>query len=602
MFCTSGYADTVRDYPRVSPSIPSGISLTPWTGQHDEVAYAGNASSALREVTVHPLDVGPANHQPSGPLVFIVLDGVGIGREDRYDAVASANTPALDRLHATGIRRSLRAHGTAVGLSSDADMGNSEVGHNTLGAGRIFDQGAKQIDKAIESGHIFIGEWQVLVQQVLDHASTLHLIGLLSDGNVHSSIVHLFTLIDRAVHDGVPRLRVHILLDGRDVPDFTALDYVEKLETHLSDVNRKHDVDYRIASGGGRMTTTMDRYGANWSVVEAGWHAHVLGTATPAPDATTAIERARRANPGVSDQDLPAFTVVDAAGIPVGPIVDGDSVLVFNFRGDRAIEIVRALTEGGDFSSFDRVRVPDAYVAAISQYDADLDIPKHFLVHPESVPGTASEYLAVTGVTQFACAETQKFGHITYFWNGNRADKFDPALETYVEIPSDKVPFQTRPEMKSKETADTLIEAISSGRYRFIRANFAGGDMVGHTADLDATYRAIEAIDNAVGRVAQAVEEVHGCLVITADHGNAEDMAQRDAKGKPLMRPDHTVAMKTSHSLNPVDFLVVDYDSRHVSFRDDLTGAGLANVAASLIELLGFVAPTEYEPSLIRWS
>ncbi len=548
-----------------------------------------------------PLNPGPKSQQPVGPLVFIVLDGIGVGRKDRYDAVASATTPSLDALHRIGIARTLRAHGTAVGLSSDADMGNSEVGHNTLGAGRIFDQGAKQVDKAIESGHIFEGDWKGLVAAVKEQRSTLHLIGLLSDGNVHSSISHLFTIITRAQTDGVKILRVHILLDGRDVPDFSALTYVDRLETLLKSLNDRHQVDFRIASGGGRMTTTMDRYGANWSIVEAGWRAHVLGVASPATSAHAAIEAARAATPGISDQDLPAFTVVDVDGAPVGPILDGDAVLVFNFRGDRAMEITRALTEGSAFTQFDRVRVPKITFAALSQYDADLNLPKHFLVTPETVPGTASEYLAASGVTQFACAEQQKFGHITYFWNGNRSGKFDESLETYVEIPSDKVPFQTRPEMKSKETADAIIDAIRTHRFRFIRANFAGGDMVGHSADLAATERAVAAIDTALGRIADATRDVSGCLVITADHGNAEDMAERDESGHPIIRQDGGVAMKTSHSLNPVEFLVVDYAKRAVHFRSDLPLAGLANVASSLIELLGFVAPGEYEPSLLRW-
>ena len=549
-----------------------------------------------------PLSPGPQNHQPTGPLVFIVLDGIGVGRGDRYDAVASATTPALDELHRVGIARTLRAHGTAVGLSSDADMGNSEVGHNTLGAGRIFDQGAKQVDKAIESGHIFEGDWRDLVSAVKSHRSTLHLIGLLSDGNVHSSISHLFTIIARAQSDGITRLRVHILLDGRDVPDFTALTYVERLETLLKNLNDSHGVDFQIASGGGRMSTTMDRYGANWAIVEAGWKAHVLGVATPARSAREAIESARTAAPGISDQDLPSFTVVDDRGGPVGPIVDGDAVLVFNFRGDRAIEITRALTEGPSFTLFDRVRVPKITFAALTQYDGDLNLPEHFLVTPETVPGTASEYLAASGVTQFACAERQKFGHITYFWNGNRSGKFNDALETYVEIPSDQVPFQTKPEMKSKETADAVIDAIEGRAFQFIRANFAGGDMVGHTADLGATERAVAAIDEALGRIADATHDVLGCLVITADHGNAEDMAERDETGAPIVRQDGSVAMKTSHSLNPVEFLLVDYDKRTIHFRSDLPMAGLANVASSLIELLGFVAPSEYEPSLLSWN
>jgi 2,3-bisphosphoglycerate-independent phosphoglycerate mutase len=481
-------------------------------------------------------------------------------------------------------------------------MGNSEVGHNTLGSGRIFDQGAKQVDKAIESGRIWRGDWELLLDQVTSHQSTLHLIGLLSDGNVHSSISHLFTIIDRALHEGITHLRVHILLDGRDVSDFSSLTYVEQLEEKLQTANTTHGVDYKIASGGGRMSTTMDRYGADWSVVERGWQAHVLGVAKPATSTKAAITEARSATPGISDQDLPGFTIVGDDGEPVGPILDGDGVLVFNFRGDRAMEITRALTEDETFTCFDRVRVPKIFFAALVLYDADLKIPQHYLVTPEMVPGTASEYLAASKVHQFAVAETQKFGHITYFWNGNRAGKFDEALETYVEIASDKVPFQQIPQMKSSETAREIINATNSNRYEFIRANFAAGDMVGHTADLEATYCAIVAIDHALGEIASAVTKAKGCLVITADHGNAEDMAQRDTNGVPLTYADGRVAMKTSHSLNPVEFLLIDTVGRPFDFRNDLPDAGLANVASTLIELLGFIAPAEYEPSLLRWS
>ena len=551
---------------------------------------------------MQPLGVGPADHQPEGPLVLLVLDGVGCGLGDRFDAVASAPTPALDALRREGVRRTLRAHGTAVGLGSEADMGNSEVGHNTLGAGRIFDQGAKQIDKAIESGRIWEGEWETLVAAAKAPGATLHLIGLLSDGNVHASIAHLFTVLDRAAGDGVSRIRIHVLLDGRDVPDFSALTYIDTLESELLRLHERYGVDARIASGGGRMSTTMDRYGADWAVVARGWHAHVLGDASPAGSARAAVEAAREAAAGVSDQDLPAFTIIDASGLPIGAIVDGDAVLLMNFRGDRAMEIARALTEGAGFTEFDRVRVPQIHFAAIALYDADLKIPEHYLVTPETVPGTASEYLAAAKVTQFAVAETQKFGHITYFWNGNRAGKFDEERETYLEIPSDQVPFQQIPEMKSKETADALIEAIESNDFQFLRANFAAGDMVGHTADLAATYRAVTAVDSAIGRVAAAVAKRHGTLVITADHGNAEDMAQRDADGAPLRNAQGTIAMKTSHSLNPVECLIVEAGRRQLHLRDDLPQAGLANVAATLIELMGFVAPVEYEPSLLSWS
>jgi 2,3-bisphosphoglycerate-independent phosphoglycerate mutase len=540
-----------------------------------------------------------AERQPAGPVVLLILDGVGEGRGDAFDAVALARTPVLDALRAAGQARTLLAHGPAVGLLSDKDMGNSEVGHNILGAGRVFDQGATCIQKAFDSGAVWGDEWQGAVARLRD-GGTLHLLGLLSDGNVHSHVSHLVRLMRRAREDGVTRLRVHALLDGRDVPDHSAEQYVEQLEEELSAL-REAGLDAAIASGGGRMVTTMDRYEANWSVVEAGWRAHVKGAAAPFASTREAIDAARRDCPGISDQYIPPFTVVDADGQPLGPVCDGDVVIVYNFRGDRAQEICRAFTQGPGFVHFDRGDVPDVLLLGMVQYDGDLGIPEHFLVQPETLQGTVSERLVGAGVAQFACAETQKFGHVTYFWNGNRASKFDEVLETYMEIPSDRVPFDQRPWMKSAETADALIEALATGQFRFLRANFAGGDMVGHTGSLDAAVVALEAIDLAVGRVWHAVRRVRGCLLVTADHGNADEMVERDADGNPMQR-DGAPRWKTSHSLNPVRFVVWEDGTRRFRLRDGLNAAGLANVAPTVLELLGFEAPADYEPSLIEWT
>ncbi|MCB1745142.1 MAG: 2,3-bisphosphoglycerate-independent phosphoglycerate mutase, partial [Gammaproteobacteria bacterium] len=352
------------------------------------------------------------------PVVFLILDGVGVGRHDDFDAVARANTPTLDWLcgQYASHTRQLRAHGVAVGLPSDGDMGNSEVGHNILGAGRVFDQGAKCVETAIASGSIWEGVWSEMLQSLGSSDGTLHFLGLLSDGNVHSHDAHLRAMLERAASEGVRRVRVHVLFDGRDVPECTAERYLDRLEKTLAEINANGDRDYRVASGGGRMTITMDRYEADWEMVERGWKAHVLGDAPQFPSAAAALANARDHDSPESDQTIPAFVVVDD-GKPVGTIEDGDAVVLFNFRGDRAIEISRAFQDGADFNGFDRVRQPKVFFAGMMLYDGDAQIPERYLVEPESVQGSISELLADRGVTQFACAETQKYGHVTYFWN-----------------------------------------------------------------------------------------------------------------------------------------------------------------------------------------
>jgi 2,3-bisphosphoglycerate-independent phosphoglycerate mutase len=527
--------------------------------------------------------------------VLVVMDGVGVGQGDAYDAVALANTPNLDRL-ASASCRTLRAHGTAVGLPSDADMGNSEVGHNILGAGRIFDQGAKRVDNAIESGSIWASDaWRTTVDVCAGRGGTLHLIGLLSDGNVHSNISHLFEIFRQAAEDQISTIRIHALFDGRDVADPSAERYIALTEDAIA---KYPDLDIQFASGGGRMVTTMDRYGADWRIVEAGWRAHVLGTAHPVPDLGAGLEWGR--STGVrSDQLLPAFTVVDDSQQPIGSIVDGDAVIMFNFRGDRAIELSQAFEAGPAFDEFDRQRVPDVAFAGMALYDGDTNTPGSYLVGPESVDSTVSEIIASAGIAQWAGAETQKFGHITYFWNGNRSSKFDQQLETYVEIPSDLVPFNERPWMKSAETADAAIEAVRSGDFGFVRMNLAGGDMVGHTADIAATRIAVESVDLAIGRIADAVAAASGCLLVTADHGNADDKAERDREGTPLVGDDGEPQLRTAHSLNPVMFAAHDFAGSAMTLRDDLPDAGLANVAATILQLLDLDIPADYEPSLL---
>ena len=534
-----------------------------------------------------------------GPLVTIVMDGVGIAPATAANAVVAAHTPTLDAIMAKYPMVALKAHGTAVGLPSDDDMGNSEVGHNALGAGQVFAQGAKLVSNSIESGKMFASDtWRSLVSRVLENKSTLHFLGLFSDGNVHAHIDHLRAMLLRAKEEGVSRVRIHILIDGRDVGETSALDYILPFEDFLAEL-RSPDFDVKIASGGGRMQITMDRYEADWSMVERGWHTHVLGEGRQFASAAEAV-KTYRDELHVIDQDLPPFVIAED-GKPVGTVEDGDSVIFYNFRGDRAIEISRAFDGDASFDKFDRVRVPDVLYAGMLEYDGDLHIPAHYLVNPPEITNTQGEYLTATGIRQLAISETQKYGHVTYFWNGNRSGKFSEELETYIEIPSDVVPFEQRPWMKCAEIADRLIACIESGEYKYLRVNFPNGDMVGHTGNFLATECSMEALDLQLARILAAVDRARGVALITADHGNADEMYEIDKKtGAPKANKDGSFKAKTSHTLNPVPFIVYDnfYADRY-TVKTDRTDFGLSNVAATTVRLLGYEPPAMWDESIV---
>ena len=544
----------------------------------------------------------PSWSGPRGPLVLAILDGVGLGAGDAADAVKLARTPTLDRLLGPGQFVALRAHGKAVGLPSDDDMGNSEVGHNALGAGVVHDQGALLVGRALASGALWDGAtWRALVERCLRHGSALHFIGLLSDGNVHSHQDHLEAMVRHAASRGVRKVYVHVLLDGRDVAPTSALIYVERLEAVLAGL-RASGVDARIASGGGRMVTTMDRYEADWRIVERGWTAHVHGVGRRFASAGAAVTAYRDEQPGIIDQDLPPFVIADEHG-PIAPIVDGDAVVMFNFRGDRAIEITRAFDDDV-LPTFDRGRRPDVLYAGMMEYDGDLHLPRHYLVSPPQIERTMGELLAANHVTQLAISETQKYGHVTYFWNGNKSGMFDDGTETYVEIPSDQVPFEQRPWMKAAEITDRLISELRTGRHRFARVNYANGDMVGHTGNFDATVMAVEAVDLQLARLVRTIDELGGVLLVTADHGNADEMFQRGKGGAIVRDPATGVPVaKTSHTLAPVPFTIHDPHRGDRYALDPLraTGAGIASVTATCLELLGYTAPTDLAPSLVRF-
>ena len=466
-----------------------------------------------------------------GPVLTVVMDGVGIAPDNAGNAVKLAYTPTLDMLAANYPMLKLKAHGTAVGLPSDDDMGNSEVGHNALGSGQVFAQGAKLVSQSIESGKMFASDtWKEVVANVKNNNSTLHFLGLFSDGNVHSHIDHLKAMMTEAKKEGVKKVRVHILLDGRDVGETSALDYVRPFEEFMNSL-RSSDFDVMIASGGGRMNITMDRYEANWAMVEKGWKTHVLGEGRQFASAEEAITTYRK-ELKVIDQDLPPF-VIAKNGKPVGTIEDGDSVVFYNFRGDRAIEISLAF-DSENFDKFDRVRFPKVVYAGMLEYDGDRHIPHKYLVNPP-------------------------------------------------------------------EITDKLIECLESGKYKYLRVNFPNGDMVGHTGNLAATECAMEALDLQLKRIIDVVDKLKGVALITADHGNADEMYEVDKKGALKTDKNGKYKAKTSHTLNPVPCFIYDnYYRDAYTVKADEGKFGLSDVAATMVNFMGYEAPEMWDQSLIE--
>lgn len=533
----------------------------------------------------------PSFKARKGPVVILVADGVGVAPAGPSNAVTEANTPTLDALAEQALYSELAAHGTAVGLPSDDDMGNSEVGHNAIGAGRIFAQGAKLVNQALASGAVYTTDvWQ----QASTHGktNTLHLLGLHSDGNIHAHTKHLYALMEKAAEQGVRECCVHLLLDGRDVAARSAVTYIEQTEALIEKINQQYSANFRIASGGGRMEITMDRYEADWEMVRRGYNCHTHGIGQAFPNATAAVE-AMYESSGKDDQYLPAF-VIEQNGQPVGKMQDGDAVILFNFRGDRAIEISLAY-ERADFAKFDREehgKHPNLYYAGMLQYDGDDFVPNQYLVNPPDIDRTMGEYLCAEGIRSFAISETQKYGHVTYFWNGNRSGYIDEALETYIEIPSDNIEFNEAPAMKAREITAATIKLIETGEYQFGRLNIANGDMVGHTGDLTAAIEAMEVVDECVAKLIDTIKKHNGILIYTADHGNA-DIMYTEKNGVRLP--------KTSHTLSPVPFAIVDPNYSNDYQLAPPNDAGLTHIAATTLNLLGFDAPEGYQPSLLSF-
>ncbi len=528
-----------------------------------------------------------------GPIVLAVMDGVGLAPAGAGNAVSLAHTEFLDYAIKNYLNIPLEASGEAVGILK-GDMGNSEVGHNALGSGQIIKQGIAKIEEAFATGEIFQSEaWQKATSNLahkatLERPKTLHFAGIFSDGNVHSSIAHLEKMIRQADHEGIERIRVHCVFDGRDVPPQSEPQYIARLESFFAQFNSKPDRDYRIASGAGRMVAVADRYESDWSMVEKGWQMIVEGKAEREfTDATRAIEFLRAKDPTVQDQYLPAFVIVDEAGEPVGKVRKGDSFIYYDFRADRAIEIAMAFTYY-DFPHFNRgdYSPDDIFFAGMTEYNSDTHVPQYQLVPPVTIHHPLNTYLGEKGITQLAVSETVKFGHITYYFNGNSYDK--ARGEKHIKVESDTLPFDTRPWMKSAEITDIVLDNLE--KYKFIRLNFPGGDMVGHFAEIEPTIAAMEAIDIQLARIARKVDELGGILIVTADHGNAEELL--DENGEP----------KTSHSTNKVPCIFYDNTTSRYKYLANpaVKHPGLSNVAATIARLLGLTdIPQEWQDSLI---
>lgn len=516
-----------------------------------------------------------------GPVVLVVMDGVGLSDDERYNAVKKAHLETLDRLMKDYPCAKLGAWGEYVGIPKD-DMGNSEVGHNAMGAGEIVLQRSAAVEDAVTTGKIFDTQvWRDIVSRLTANHGTLHFMGIFSDGNVHSNIAHVERMLAQAQREGIEHVRIHALIDGRDVPPQSEPKYIQRIEDYIRGLGNP---DYRIASGGGRMVITADRYENDWGMVAAGWHTHVFGEGRQFKTATEAILTYRSENPGLQDQYMPAFVVADD-GEPIGKMHDGDACIYFDFRADRALEMAKAFTFE-DFPHFDRGNRPDVYFAGMTEYDEDKHIPAHALVGSPVFKHTLTKHLSDLGIKQYAISETVKFGHITYYFNGNSHDI--PAGEVEEEVPSYTEPFNTRPWMKCAEITDKLIAAIESGKYQFLRINFPGGDMVGHFAEMEPTIVAMEAIDLSIKRIVEAVEKAGGITIITADHGNAEELA--DAAGTP----------KTSHTTNRVPCIFVDDTSNKDNYRLAEGDFGLANLASTITMLLGKDPYIDWLPSIIE--
>ena len=514
-----------------------------------------------------PAVIMPAARHP--PVVLVVLDGWGINSDRDHNAIALAETPTYTELLERFPHASLVTSGEAVGLPA-GQMGNSEVGHMNLGAGRVVYQDLSRIDKSIREGEFFANPALVAaMRRCAGDRHALHLVGLVSQGGVHSHLRHLAALIELARRERVARLFVHALTDGRDTAPTAAADDIAAVERTLADA--------RV----GRIATVIGRYYAmdrdrRWDRTRRAYAAMTEGAGTTAPGAATLVARAYAA--GTTDEFIEPGVVVDADGRPAGSLRDGDSVVLFNFRADRARQLTRALAfDETAFDGFDRPRRPALSVTTMTEYDATYGLPIAF--DPPSFSGNVAEVLAAAGRTNLRLAETEKYAHVTYFFNSGEEQAY--AGEDRILVPSPKVPtYDLQPEMSAAGITDTLVDDVANGRHDVIVCNFANADMVGHTGKLDAAARAVATLDGCLDRIIGAVTGAGGTVIVTADHGNAERMWDAERKGP-----------HTAHTSNPVPVLLVNKELSRA--RHTLRDGSLRDVAPTLLTIAGVDVPRE---------
>jgi 2,3-bisphosphoglycerate-independent phosphoglycerate mutase len=502
------------------------------------------------------------------PVLLVILDGWGIRKEREANAIALAGTPNMDALAREFPSTALETSGLAVGLP-EGQMGNSEVGHTNLGAGRIVYQDLVRINRAIADGSFFKDDVLVMAcRRAKASGGALHLMGLLSDGGVHSHIEHLYACLDLARGEGVAKVYVHAFMDGRDTPPKSGIEYMRQLETRMREKGYG-----QVASVSGRYYA-MDR-DKRWDRVGAAYAAMVRGEGYRATSGVTAMESSYAH--GETDEFVKPTVIVNGEGKPVGLVRDGDAMLFFNFRADRAREITRAFTDPG-FKDFDRQVVPrlSAYVCT-TEYDKTFELPVAF--PPQDLTEIFPELVSQAGLSQLRTAETEKYAHVTFFFNGGRELVYPGEDRVLVPSPREVKTYDEKPQMSAREVTDKLVPAIESGRYAFILVNYANTDMVGHTGKLDAAMKAVKVVDECVGRLWQAARKAGMAMLVTADHGNAELMTD-PVTGEPF----------TAHTLNPVPFILADPDFRGAKLREK---GVLADVAPTALQVMGLRQPRE---------